>query len=88
MSNPSLSKLIPSITENNIFNENIVQYFVHSYAANNVPEDFVTYKFEYGNYKFVAAVNKSKVSGFQFHPELSGPRGLKLLGDEILKLVN
>lgn len=82
------NKLIPSNTENNIFDENIVQYFVHSFAAINVPEDFVTYKCEYGNYKFVAAVNKSKVSGFQFHPELSGPRGLKLLSDEILKLVN
>jgi glutamine amidotransferase/cyclase len=56
-------------------------YFVHSYRA--VPEeanaDWVVAETDYGN-GFVSAVRKGQVSAVQFHPEKSGPAGLRLLG--------
>jgi glutamine amidotransferase len=55
-------------------------YFVHSYAP--VPEDQATIigRAEHGA-PFVAAVRAGSRSGVQFHPERSGPAGLRLLAN-------
>lgn len=53
-------------------------YFVHSYHASNVPEEYVLATAEYG-YEFVAAVRKGNVYGFQFHPEKSGDAGIEMI---------
>ena len=52
-------------------------YFVHSYAA--VPDDAadVVATAEYGG-DVVAAVERGAVFGTQFHPEKSGPAGLRV----------
>ena len=53
-------------------------YFVHSYHAAGVPEEYIIGEADYG-YRFTAAVCKDNVFGLQFHPEKSGDVGLKML---------
>lgn len=55
-------------------------YFVHSFAP--VPEDPATViaTCDYGT-EFVAAVRSGSRVGVQFHPERSGPVGLRILGN-------
>jgi len=38
---------------------------------------------QYGHQKFVAAVRQGQIMGFQFHPERSGPAGLRLLSETL-----
>lgn len=52
-------------------------YFVHSYYADTSPEHVIATT-EYGA-ELTAAVAKDNVIGCQFHPEKSGPVGLKIL---------
>ncbi len=52
-------------------------YFVHSYAAFGCEKDLAAYA-EY-EIPLTAAVWKDNVYGTQFHPEKSGPAGLKIL---------
>lgn len=52
-------------------------YFVHSYAAVKC-DDAVTALTEYGG-DITASVEAGNVYGTQFHPEKSGPVGLKIL---------
>lgn len=53
-------------------------YFVHSYFAAQVPEEFVTARSDYGG-AFVAAVQRGNLFGLQFHPEKSGETGLAMI---------
>ena len=52
-------------------------YFVHSYAAGDVPGATVT-RAEHGE-PFAAAVEQGALSATQFHPEKSGDAGAGLL---------
>jgi glutamine amidotransferase len=52
-------------------------YFVHSYAAHDVPDALVT-RAEHGE-AFVAGVERGVLSATQFHPEKSGDAGAGLL---------
>ena len=52
-------------------------YYVHSYYADASPEHVIATT-EYGA-ELTAAVAKDNVIGCQFHPEKSGPVGLKIL---------
>jgi len=52
-------------------------YFVHSYAAREVPGALATTS-EHGR-PFVAAVERGALSATQFHPEKSGDAGAALL---------
>ena len=60
-------------------------YFVHSYCAKYDPERFpdaaewAHATTQYGHELFIAIIRKGNVFGTQFHPEKSGPAGLKLL---------
>ena len=58
-------------------NEGDYVYFVHSYYADASPEHVIATT-EYGA-ELTAAVAKDNVIGCQFHPEKSGPVGLKIL---------
>lgn len=53
-------------------------YFTHSYRAPVVPETTATCN--YGS-DFSAIVERGNIMGVQFHPEKSGPAGLRLLGN-------
>ena len=52
-------------------------YFVHSFAAMDCEESVIATA-EYGA-ELTAAVQRDNVFGTQFHPEKSGPVGLKIL---------
>ena len=58
-------------------NEGDYVYFVHSYYADASPEHVIATT-EYGA-ELTAAVARDNVIGCQFHPEKSGPVGLKIL---------
>ncbi len=55
-------------------------YFTHSYYAEPDREEVILAKTEYG-FSFTSAVNRGNVYGVQFHPEKSGPAGLRLLAN-------
>jgi len=55
-------------------------YFVHSYAPVVPADDDVLGTSEYGR-RFVCAVERPPLYGFQFHPEKSSSGGLRLLGN-------
>ena len=69
-------------------NERFDQYFVHSYAVKTTDQDTITYYCQYGIDKFVAAVKKESIAGFQFHPERSGQNGLTIIGETCRSLLN
>lgn len=54
-------------------------YFVHSYAATRVQAQDLSATVEYKGHEIVAAVQRKNVWGTQFHPEKSGPSGLRVL---------
>lgn len=53
-------------------------YFVHSYHVDPEDAGVVLTTTDYG-VEFVSAVQKGRVAAVQFHPEKSGPTGLKIL---------
>jgi imidazole glycerol-phosphate synthase subunit HisH len=55
-------------------------YHVHSFAPRPLRQDDVLGTADYGA-EFVSAVERPPVYGVQFHPEKSGPHGLRLLGN-------
>jgi imidazole glycerol-phosphate synthase subunit HisH len=55
-------------------------YHVHSFAVHPADELDTLATAEYGR-EFVTAVEREPVYGVQFHPEKSGPAGLRLLGN-------
>ena len=84
------AKLEPASPDNNstIFgnlDEDCWAYFVHSFGA--VPEDpaHVVVTCDYNGQTITAAAAKDNMIGCQFHPEKSGPDGLKMI-DNFLSL--
>lgn len=55
-------------------------YFVHSFRLAPSQAHSALATARHGEREFVAAIRAGKVTGVQFHPEKSGPRGLELLG--------
>ena len=55
-------------------------YFVHSFAPRPAEPDDVLGTAVHGD-RFVCAVERGSVSGFQFHPEKSSAAGLRLLAN-------
>lgn len=71
------SSWLNSPLENTIEGESV--YMVHSFAFN--PEDDRDRLADciYGGHRVCAAVRRNRVFGCQFHPEKSGPAGLRML---------
>jgi glutamine amidotransferase len=59
-------------------------YFVHSYAARDVPDVLLTTATHGG--RFAAAVERGVLSASQFHPEKSGDAGAQLLENGVRTL--
>lgn len=53
-------------------------YFVHSYYARPVNGDVVVSTTRYGDMQFGSSIGLGSVFACQFHPERSGPQGLRL----------
>lgn len=63
-------------------------YFVHSYFVEPQTQEVMLSKTNYGINEFCSGIRYNNVSAFQFHPECSGPSGLKIyenLAKQILK---
>lgn len=54
-------------------------YYVHSFFADLENEDECVASTNYGNLNVSGVIGKANVVGCQFHPEKSGPYGLRLL---------
>jgi glutamine amidotransferase len=61
-------------------------YHANSYAPRPADRDLVLGTAEYGS-EFVSAVARPPLYGVQFHPEKSGPDGLRLLGNFVRSCV-
>ncbi len=59
-------------------------YFAHSYRAERVPPEWQVAHTEHGG-RFISAVRRSAVTGFQFHPELSGSWGRAMIARWLAK---
>lgn len=53
-------------------------YFAHSFVCEPDDQTWVLAETEYGG-RFACAVGRSNIMGVQFHPEKSGPYGMRLL---------
>lgn len=53
-------------------------YFVHSYIVQPQDEEVILSRSRYGHIDFCSGVRRKNVYAFQFHPERSGPAGLKI----------
>ena len=58
-------------------------YFVHSFVAQPRDSYNILSLTEYSNYHFCSSVKKGNIYGCQFHPEKSGPTGLKIINNFI-----
>ncbi|MBI4778852.1 imidazole glycerol phosphate synthase subunit HisH [Candidatus Falkowbacteria bacterium] len=63
----------------NSFNEADQVYFVHSYVLEPEDKEDILALTAYGGQTFCSAVKKGNIYGCQFHPEKSGPAGLKII---------
>jgi len=54
-------------------------YFVHSFYARPQDPNVILSMSEYGGTPFCSSIQSGNVFGCQFHPEKSGPAGLKIL---------
>lgn len=59
--------------------EGTAAYLVHSYAVELDDESNLLAYCEYGGHRIAAAIRSGNVVGCQFHPEKSGPAGLRML---------
>lgn len=56
-------------------------YLVHSYAVETEFKDNVMASYSFDGEQVTAAINSDNIFGLQFHPEKSGPTGLKILSN-------
>tara|TARA_B100000965_G_scaffold401341_1_gene425009 strand:- start:5066 stop:5686 length:621 start_codon:yes stop_codon:yes gene_type:complete len=72
-----------SKNEENLFNKYSGEkfYYIHSFECKTSNNKDTLANSKYYEHKFVAAVKKKNLIGFQFHPEKSGEVGLNLLND-------
>lgn len=66
-------KLMEGIPEKSDF------YFVHSYNVKSLNEEIIYAKSYYGNSEFISILKNDNILATQFHPEKSGPNGIKLI---------
>ena len=66
------------VKKDTLFSGSPFVYFVHSYHADKVPQEYISATAHYG-YDFCAAVEKDNVFGTQFHPEKSGDIGIEII---------
>ncbi len=68
-------KIFYNLCENDFF------YFVHSYVCMTKDINNTIATCDYNNYNVTAAIQYNNIIGLQFHPEISGMSGLKILNN-------
>jgi len=63
-------------------------YFVHSYYPKPANSDVVVSISNYGPLEFSSSITQGNVFGCQFHPERSGPSGLKIYRNLVKLITN
>lgn len=58
--------------------EGVFMYFVHSFYVVPEDKDVILAVSKYGNTEFCSSIKWKNIFGCQFHPERSGPNGLKI----------
>lgn len=58
--------------------EGAFMYFVHSFRARPANDEIILATTEYGSLEFCSSLRQGNVFACQFHPERSGPMGLRL----------
>jgi glutamine amidotransferase len=58
--------------------EGVYMYFVHSYYVRPEEPQVVSAVSRYGDFEFCSALRRGNVFACQFHPERSGPEGLRI----------
>ena len=74
-----------SIFEESFSSKDNFFYFVHSFFVKTKKIDIISGKTLYGKNNFCSAIEKDNILETQFHPELSGKKGLNIL-DKFLKI--
>lgn len=59
-------------------------YFIHSFGVHASATDAVAWA-DYAGLEFAAVIARGNVIGTQFHPEKSGPEGLKMLSNFVFR---
>jgi len=72
------NKVLP-VRKNNIIEYESSFYFVHSFYAKPLENKFKLTKTLYYDLEFCSSILLDNVFGCQFHPEKSGPDGIKLI---------
>jgi glutamine amidotransferase len=73
------NKLTLNNTCLNNLGENSYVYFTHSYQANIENREIILAQVDYDGCLINSVVQKDNIIGIQFHPEKSGPVGLKII---------
>ncbi len=68
-------KIFHNLSENDFF------YFVHSYMCMTRDFNNIISTCDYDNFNVTAAIQYNNLIGLQFHPEISGTSGLKILNN-------
>jgi glutamine amidotransferase len=63
-------------------------YLVHSFAMYPDEEVDILAECNYGGHRIAAAIRRGNVMGCQFHPEKSGPAGLRILANFVFRPFN
>ena len=66
--------------------DGVYMYFVHSYVVQPEDESLVCSTSMYGDGEFCSSVNRGNLFGSQFHPERSGPEGLRMYANFAAKI--
>ncbi len=59
--------------------EEVDVYFAHSFTVTTTEQSSVAARFRYGGHDLTAVLRQGNLTGVQFHPERSGPVGLRVL---------
>lgn len=83
---PALTSKLWDISPLNDIVDGTYMYFVHSFYSVPQQQEHILSETEYEGIKYCSAVMHNNIVAFQFHPEKSGPQGIKIYKNWINKM--